>query len=46
MSEPMPKSYKESVEEFKRWAVNGSKRIEDTKSGNSPRPRVMGCMSH
>ena len=45
MSEPMPKSYNESVEEFKRWALNGSIRIEDTRSGNSPRPRVMACIS-
>ena len=36
MSEPMSESFKESVQEFKRWAVNGWNRIEDTKSGNSP----------
>tara|TARA_B100000902_G_C26450312_1_gene500410 strand:+ start:318 stop:464 length:147 start_codon:yes stop_codon:yes gene_type:complete len=46
MSEPMPKSFKESVEEFKRWSENNSKRIVDTKSGTSPRPRVMACMFH
>ena len=39
MSEPMSKSFKESVEEFKKWSENGSERIDDTKSGTSPRPR-------
>ena len=39
MSEPMSKSFKESVEEFKRWTVNASGRINDSKSGFSPRPR-------
>ena len=39
MNEPMTDSYKREVEEFKKWSDNGSERINDSKSGVSPRPR-------
>ena len=35
----MPDSYKKEVGEFKKWSDNGSERINDSKSGVSPRPR-------
>ena len=39
MNEQMPDSFKKEVEEFKKWSDNGSARINDSKSGFSPRPR-------
>ena len=39
MNEPMSDSYKREVEEFKKWSDNESARINDSKSGVSPRPR-------
>ena len=39
MNEQMPDSFKKEVEEFKKWSDNGSARINDPKSGFSPRPR-------
>ena len=38
MIEQMSDSYKREVEEFKKWPDNGSARINDSKSGFSPRP--------
>ena len=39
MNEPMSDSYEKEVEEFKKWSDNGSERINNSKSGVSPRPR-------
>ena len=39
MNEQMSDSFKKEVEEFKKWSGNGSARINDSKSGFSPRPR-------
>ena len=39
MNEPMTETYKREAEEFKKWSDNGSERINDSKSGVSPRPR-------
>lgn len=35
----MTDSFKKETEEFKKWSDNGSERINDSKSGVSPRPR-------
>ena len=39
MNKPMSDSYKKEVEDFKEWSHNSSDRINDSKSGASPRPR-------
>ena len=39
MTEKMSDSFKKEAEEFKKWSDNGSERINDSKSGVSPRPR-------
>ena len=39
MNDKMTDSYKKEVGEFKKWSDNGSERINDSKSGVSPRPR-------
>ena len=39
MNEKMSDSFKKEAEEFKKWSDNGSERINDSKSGVSPRPR-------
>ena len=39
MNDKMTDSYKKETEEFKKWSDNGSERINDSKSGVSPRPR-------
>ena len=39
MNEQIFNSFKKEVEEFKKWSDNGSARINDSKSGFSPRPR-------
>ena len=39
MNEKMSNSFKKEVEEFQQWSDNGSERIDDSKSGVSPRPR-------
>ena len=39
MNGKMSKSFKKEVEEFQQWSDNGSERINDSKSGVSPRPR-------
>ena len=39
MNEKMSDSFKKEAEEFKKWSDNGSERINDSKSGFSPRPR-------
>lgn len=39
MNEPMSESYRKEVEDFKEWSHNSSDRINDSKSGASPRPR-------
>ena len=39
MNDKMTDSYKKEVGEFKKWSDNGSERINDSKSGSSPRPR-------
>ena len=39
MNEKMSDSFKKAAEEFKKWSDNGSERINDSKSGVSPRPR-------
>ncbi len=35
----MSNSFKKEVEEFQQWSDNGLERINDSKSGSSPRPR-------
>ena len=39
MNEQMSDFHKREVEGFKKWSENGSARINDSKSGFSPRPR-------
>ena len=39
MNEQISNSFKKEVEEFKKWSDNGSARINESKSGFSPRPR-------
>ena len=39
MNGKMSDSFKKEAEEFKKWSDNGSERINDSKSGVSPRTR-------
>ena len=39
MNEQMSDFYKRELEEFKKWSDNGLARINESKSGFSPRPR-------
>ena len=39
MNEQMSDYFKKEAEEFEKWSDNGSARINESKSGFSPRPR-------